>query len=251
MRWLSMPALSPDYISLVPMMADSFVKIVRRTPWPDLRKNYIGTRLRRVCIGGATVDPDSCRVLLDTGFTIDSGYALSETTGVGTWGKWDQAHFNTIGKLSDELQCRIVDGELQFKGPAVMKGYYKDPEATKTAIEDGWLHTGDLGFCDADGYYYLSGRKKNLIVMPNGEKLNPEEVEKQFERCDAIKECLIRYSDKDNMLCLEVYTDHKETVAQLVEDYNEKMPLAFQIHRILYREEPLERTASGKIKRRG
>lgn len=245
-----MPALMPDYISLVPLMVDSLIKIMRRTSASDLREKYIGANLRRICVGGATVDPDNCRYLMESGFVIDCGYALSETTGVGTWGKWDKDHFNTIGKISDELQCRIVDGELQLRGPAVMKGYYKDAEATAMAIEDGWLHTGDLGYQDHDGYYYLTGRKKNLIVMSNGEKLNPEELEKQFENCDAIEECQIWYHDQDSILCIEVYTNNREAVQKNVEMYNEKMPLSYQIRRIFYRDKPFEKTASGKTMRK-
>lgn len=245
-----MPVLMPDYILLVPMMVDSLIKIMRRTSPSELREKYIGANLKRVCVGGAAVDPDSCRYLMENGFVIDSGYAMSETTGVGTWGKWDKDHFNTIGKPSDELQCRIVDGELQFKGSAVMKGYYKDPEATAMVLEDGWLHTGDLGFCDQDGYYYLNGRKKTLIVMSNGEKLNPEEVEKQLENCDAIEECQLWYHERDSVLCIEVYTNNKEAVQKDIEMYNEKMPLSYQIRRICYRDKPFERTASGKLMRK-
>lgn len=245
-----MPVLMPDYILLVPLMVDSLVKIMRRTSASDLREKYIGANLKRICVGGAAVDPDICRYLMEKGFVIDGGYALSETTGVGTWGTWDQKHFNTIGKTSGELQCRIKDGELQFRGPAVMKGYYKDAEATAAAIENGWLHTGDLGFCDQDGYYYLNGRKKNLIVMSNGEKLNPEEVERQFENCNAIEECQISYHDQDNMLCIEVYTNDSAAVRSSIELYNEKMPLSYQIRRIYYRDKPFEKTASGKIMRK-
>lgn len=245
-----MPVLLPDYILLVPMMVDSLIKIMRRVPPSELQEKYIGTNLKRICIGGATVDPDNCRYLMENGFTVDSGYALTETTGVGTWGKWDKDHFNTIGRASNELQCRIVDGELQFKGPAIMKGYYKDAEATKVAIRDGWLHTGDLGFCDKDGYYYLTGRKKDLIVMSNGEKLNPEEVEKQFQNCDAIEACLIWYSKRDRFLCIEVYTKDKEAARKNIELYNERMPLSYQIHRIVYRDKPFKRTASGKLMRK-
>lgn len=245
-----MPVLVPDYILLVPLMMDSLMKIMKRTSASELREKYIGENLKRICVGGATVNPDHCRYLMECGFVIDCGYALSETTGVGTWGTWDQNHFNTIGKTSNELQCRIVDGELQFKGPAVMKGYYKDTEATAMAIEDGWLHTGDLGFCDHEGYYYLTGRKKNLIVMSNGEKLNPEEVERQFERCDAIIECQIWYHDEDSILCLDVYTNNGEAVQRAVEMYNEENSLSYQIRRIFYRDKPFEKTGSGKMMRK-
>lgn len=245
-----MPILMPDYILLVPLMVESLVKIMRRTSALDLREKYIGSNLKRICVGGATIDPENCRYLMEQGFVIDSGYALSETTGVGTWGKWDEKHFNTIGKSSDELQCRIVEGELQFKGAAVMKGYYKDPEATGMVIKDGWLQTGDLGCDDSEGFYYLTGRKKNLIVMANGEKLNPEEMEKHFENCDAIEECRIWYNEQDHVLCMDVYTHRAEDVRKDIAEYNEKMPLSNHIRRVVFRDAPLERTASGKLVRK-
>lgn len=245
-----MPVLAPDYISLVPLMVESLIKIIKRTSRGDLEKNYIGTNLKRICVGGAATDPDSCRYLMNEGFCVDSGYALSETTGVGTWGKWDDRHFNTIGKLSKELQYRIVDGELQLKGNAIMKGYYKDPEATRSAMEDGWLRTGDLGYCDADGYFYLTGRKKSVIVMPNGEKINPEEVERYFNNCDEIVECLIRLDDQEKGLCIEVFTRNHDAVRKHIEKYNDEMPLSHNIHKVLYRDQPLARTTSGKLIRK-
>ena len=241
-----MPKLLPNYILLVPMMVDSLVKIVRRTSEEEL-ENFLGRNLKRICVGGATVNPDDCRYLMAKGFEIDCGYALSETTGVGTWGKWDDNHLNTVGKLSNELECRVEDGELLLKGPAVMKGYYKDPEATARALENEWFHTGDLGFFDEDGYGYLTGRKKNLIVMSNGEKINPEELEYYFQKASCVRECVVSYCD--GVLGADVWTDDPKAVAQLLEDYNMKMPLSHRIHRITYRDEPMRRTASGKIMR--
>ena len=245
-----MPALLPDYISLVPLMVESLVKIIKRTSRANVETNYIGPNLKRICVGGASIDPDSCRYLMKEGFCVDSGYALSETTGVGTWGKWDDQHIGTIGKLSRELQYRIVDGELQLKGEAVMKGYYNDPEATQTAMEDGWLHTGDLGYCDEDGYFYLTGRKKSVIAMPNGEKINPEEIEQYFNNCDEIEECLIRLDDNDQTLCIEVFANSADVVRDYIKQYNERMPLSHNIHKVVYRDRPLERTTSGKLIRK-
>ena len=86
--------------------------------------------------------------------------------------------------------------------------------------------------------------------MSNGEKLNPEEVEKQFQNCDAIEDCLIWYSKRDRLLCIEVYTKDKEAARKNIELYNERMPLSYQIHRIVYRDKPFKRTASGKLMRK-
>lgn len=239
-----MPKLLPDYVLLVPTMVDSLVKIVRHTPKKDLGQ-FLGQNLKRICVGGATVDPEKCCYLMAEGFEIDCGYAMTETTGVGTWGKWSRTHLNTVGKLSGELECKVEDGELLFKGVPIMRGYYKDPVATAKILKDGWFHTGDLGYFDEDGYFYLTGRKKNLIVMSNGEKVNPEEMEHYFQKDSAVRECMVRY--RDSGLCVDVYTDDPKAVARLIEDYNANMPLSHRIHRITYREEPIKRTASGKI----
>ena len=128
-----------------------------------------------------------------------------------------------------------------------MRGYYKDPEATARALEDGWFHTGDLGFFDEDGYGYMTGRKKNLIVMSNGEKINPEELECHFQKASVVRECVISYCD--GALGMDVWTKDPEAVARLLEEYNTKMPLSHRIHRVTYRNKPIRRTASGKIMR--
>ena len=239
-----MPKLLPDYVLLVPTMVDSLVKIVRHTPKKDLEK-FLGQNLKRICVGGATVDKEKCCYLMAEGFEIDCGYAMTETTGVGTWGKWSGTHLNTVGKLSGELECKVEDGELLFKGAPIMRGYYKDPAATAKALRDGWFRTGDLGYFDEDGYCYLTGRKKNLIVMPNGEKVNPEEMEYYFQKDSAVRECVVRYCDGG--LCVDVCTNDPKAVARLIADYNANMPLSHRVHRITYRQAPIKRTASGKI----
>jgi len=237
-----LPALSPSYVLLVPMIADSLVKLLQRTTTPQ---KYLGSSLKRICLGGAAPNPSVCRYMLDLGFTLDGGYAMTETSGVGTWGQWDDQHFNTIGKLSSELQCRIEDGELLFKGPSVMKGYYKDPDATAKVLKDGWFHSGDLGFCDEDGYYYITGRKKNVIVMSNGEKINPEETEHYLMTCDAILECIVTY--RNGALCLDVYVKDTETAKAFLERYHANMPTAFHFQKISFLSEPFRKNSTGKI----
>lgn len=244
-----MPMLSPDYVSLVPMMVESVVKRLKNLLNTENKEEILGRNLKRICVGGSNIDPNLCRYLLEQGILIDGGYGMTETTGVGTWGAWDEKHFNTIGKLSDQIQCKIVDGELLFKGSSVMKGYYKDDEETSAVINEGWLHSGDLGYCDADGFYYITGRKKNLIVLSNGEKVNPEEVEDYFNNCPAIQECIVFYNGK--VLCMEAYAQDENKVRRAVDEYNEKMPLSYQIHKLLLRKVPLDRNATGKLVRKG
>lgn len=243
-----LPVLSPSYIPLVPMIADSIVKLLKCLPETETPEKYLGANLKRICLGGAAPNPSTCQYLLDLGFILDGGYALTETAGVGTWGQWDNRHFNTIGKLSNELQCRIENGELLFNGPSIMKGYYKDPDATAMVLKDGWFYSGDLGFMDEDGYYYITGRKKNIIVMSNGEKLNPEETEHYLMTCDAILECIITY--QNGVLCLDVYANDIETATAFLENYHDKMPTAFHFQKISFSSVPFQKNSTGKIIRK-
>lgn len=244
-----MSVFSPSYLQIVPMIAESIVKIIKHTSEKEERQKYLGTNLKRICIGGATVDPSICRYLMEAGFIIDSAYAMTETTGVGTWGQWDEKRYNTIGKLSGELQCRIEDGELLFKGSAIMKGYYKDPETTDFVLKDGWLYSGDLGFCDKDGYYYITGRKKKILVMSNGEKINLEEIEGYFKTCEAILECVAYYNG--NCVCVDIYTKDEKKARAFIKEYNDRMPASYQARKVMSYSVPLEKNASGKIMWKG
>lgn len=173
---------------------------------------------------------------------------MTETTGDGTWCELDEEHMGSIGKPRGSIQCRIQDGEILFKGSSVMKGYYKNPEDTAKIIQDGWIHTGDTGYCDADGYYYLTGRKKNVIILSNGENVNPEEIEAKFGECEAILECMV-YSDRKG-ICADVYTENEKTATDFIREYNEQMPMYRQVYKVNFYTTPLEKTGSGKIKRK-
>jgi long-chain acyl-CoA synthetase len=243
-----MAVFNPTYLSLVPSVVESIAKICRFTKDKEARQKYFGRSFRRTCAGGAGIKPEICRFLVDQGFILDTSYAMTESSGVGTWGVWDEAHPGTIGKFNDRVQCQIRDGELLFKGPAVMKGYYKDPEATAQILEDGWLHTGDMGYRDEEGNYYITGRKKNVIILSNGENVNPEEVEAALSRCPAIAECMV-YSDGKG-ICADVYAKNPDGAAAFIRAYNEEMPKYRQVYKVLYSAEPLEKTGSGKIKRK-
>lgn len=245
---MDMPKLSPTQVLLVPSMAESLVKLLKRTKTAQEREKYLGKNLRRLVFGGADANTSVYQYLMELGFSVESGYAMTETAGVGTWGLWDAEHHNTIGKPFGQMQCRIQDGEILLKGPSVMKGYYKDPAATARVLRDGWIHTGDLGYCDADGYYYITGRKKNVIILSNGENVSPEDIEDILMGCEAIRECLVWGDGKG--IRAEVYSDDPQAAMAFIRACNQDMPLYRQVYKVNFSAGPLEKSASGKIKRK-
>ena len=153
---------------------------------------------------------------------------------------------------------RVVDGEIQVKGPSVMKGYYKKPERTAEAFtEDGYLHTGDLGYIK-NNHIYLVGRKKNLIILSNGENISPEELENKFCDDGIVKEIVVR-GEKDTIIA-EIFpdealaatmgiTDIPAEISKIVDRVNASVNTDRHIHSFVIRETPFPRTSTGKIKR--
>ena len=136
--------------------------------------------------------------------------------------------------------------------------YYKMPEETAEALEDGWLKTGDLGYVDEDNFVYITGRKKNLIILANGENVSPEEMENQLSRNDLVKEILVR--EKDHVIEAEIFPDYDYAkkkrihdihakLQQILDDYNKDAPLYKRIHSLVVRETEFDKTTAKKIKR--
>lgn len=240
--------LNPTYIPIVPTVFESMVKLLREAKTTEARRKIIGSNLVHVLVCGASIPSTLCRYMMDQGIIVNSLYGMTESTASGTCCTWDEGTLGSIGKPYGSTQCRIENGELLLKGPSIMKGYYKDPEATAAIIQDGWLHTGDLAYCDENGYYYLTGRKKNVIILANGENVNPEEIEEKLSECPDILESLV-YSD-GKKICADIYTNDGLAAADFVRKYNDGVPLYRQIHSVNYTSAPLEKTGSGKIKRK-
>ncbi len=238
----------PKSTMMIPALADTMRKVLRNAKTEEEKRKIVGRNLEVIGICGASPNLDTCRELMSLGFLLRTGYGMTETTCVGTDGLLDETHISSIGKLCSGMECRIQDGEILLKGPSVMKGYYKDPEETAAVIEDGWIHTGDLGYCDEDGYYYITGRKKNVMILSNGENVNPEEIEARLSQCNAIAECLV-YSDGKG-ICADIYTEEKSAVEEFVRTYNGDVPRYHQVYKVNYMDKPLEKTGSGKIKRK-
>lgn len=245
--FMDMVKLNPSQITTVPTVAESLVKLTRRAT-PEKMRNYIGDKFEAMMVVGASLKPEISKALMDRGVKIYIQYGMTETVGDGTWGAADEKHIGSIGKSNEGVSIRLEEGEILVKSPGVMKGYYKDPEETAKVIVDGWLHTGDLARYDEDGYLYICGRKKNVIILSNGENVNPEEIEATFGNCEAIEECMV-YSDGKG-ICADIFTKNPDTVKTFVKAYNETMPMYRQVYKVNYMDEPLPKTGSGKIQRK-
>ena len=250
------PALRNFYrdLALMPSDAMAAVPVVLQSIHRDVmrgRRDRYG-RLRILTCGAAACSAEVMLDLMKNGFFIMQMYGLTETAGDGTWNN-DQsaAHMASVG-VGDEPICQysIRDGELCIKGDPVMLGYYKEPALTAEVLDrDGWFHTGDLVRKDADGYYYITGRKKNLIILASGENVSPEELEKLVSACPDVEECLVR--EKDGRICAEVYcpAGAQEAVRAHITETNRTLPLYKRMTAVEFRTEPFPKNATGKIVR--
>lgn len=147
----------------------------------------------------AMFEPQILMDLSEHGMFIAQLYGSTETTGGGLINfAHDAKHIGAIGKPDGHCEIKLDNGEICMRGGDVMLGYYKDPKGTAEVIDaDGWFHTGDLARVDEDGYYFLTGRKKNVIILDSGENVSPEELEGLLAKCPAVKECLVKEKAKD------------------------------------------------------
>lgn len=255
----------PTVIRMVPMMAKTLYNRIailnRQKPGEPLRRikeEVLGKRLHKIISGGGYLAPDLAANYSRLGISIAQGYGMSECSpkiSSPDWSRPDKVA--SVGRIVDGCQVRIVDGEIQVKSPSVMMGYYKEPEKTAEAItEDGWLRTGDLGYVDEENFLYLTGRKKNLIIMSNGENVAPEQLENMFEDERLIEDILV-YGE-DDTICAEVYpnfkyaeaaniTDIAGTIEALVKKHNQDLPSFKRILKCRIRETPFAKTSSKKI----
>lgn len=239
---------NPDATSLVPAIMEVAIKLMKQTSTPREIEKILGNRMKVLVTGSASISTDSCAYVMDQGFKVFEYYGMTETGGLGTRCILDADHLGSIGTAYGGISCRIEDGELLMSGPSLMKGYYKDPAGTAAILKDGWLYTGDLARQDDDGYFYIIGRKKNVIILSNGENVNPEEIEAALSVCPDVLECMV-YGDKKGILA-DVYTNDEKNVAAFVKKYNEQVPMYRQIYKVNYSDTPLEKTGIGKIKRK-
>jgi long-chain acyl-CoA synthetase len=175
-------------------------------PWIFKRVHaLLGKQMRLFVTGGSKFDPAVGRDFYALGFTIVQAYGLTETSGAATLNRPDEAHIDTVGRVLPGQELRIMpsddqalDGEIAIRGPIVMQGYYRRPDATAAVLHDGWFLSGDLGRLDAYGRLTITGRKKEVIVLASGKNIYPEEVEAQYRQSAYVKEICVMGLTRDD-----------------------------------------------------
>ena len=236
-----------DVMASAPMLVE--------TVYNDMKRGRVSrlNGLWDLCCSSAALDPKMLLELAQNGFVINQCYGMTETFGDGILNFTQvEKHMSAVGKPDDHVQYKLDEtGEICIKGDCVMLGYYKDPEATAEVIDaDGWFHTGDLARMDEEGFYYITGRKKNLIILASGENVSPEELEKKLALCPAITECIVK--EKGQKICAVIYCpeDKREEVRAFVTEVNRSLPLYKRISAVEFTAEPLPRNALGKLLRK-
>lgn len=236
-----------DVMASAPMLVE--------TIYNDMKRGRVSrlNGLWDLCCSSAALDPKMLLELAQNGFVVNQCYGMTETFGDGILNFTQvEKHMSAVGKPDDHVQYKLDEtGEICIKGDCVMLGYYKDPEATAEVIDaDGWFHTGDLARMDEEGFYYITGRKKNLIILASGENVSPEELEKKLALCPAITECIVK--EKGQKICAVIYCpeDKQEEVRAFVIEVNRSLPLYKRISTVEFTVEPLPRNALGKLLRK-
>ncbi len=236
----------------------------------------LGGEMRFVISGGAPLDKRTEKGFNDLGIKMVQGYGLTETSPVIAAENFKQVKYGSVGVPLKDVQVEIVNkddkgiGEIRVKGPNVMLGYYENEEATKEVLKDGWFYTGDLGYIDKKGFLFITGRQKDMIVLKNGKKVFPEELETLVNRIYEVEECFVfgmpEEDDKSKIKVAikvvynkdkvkEKYGDISEddlykNIWNQIKEVNKTLPPYKYIKHMILTDKPLIKTTTQKIKRK-
>lgn len=251
-------------------MLNSFAGVLNKMHIDVRRKMFsqiidkLGGRLRLIIVGAAAANPDTLKWLNNIGILTIQGYGLSETSPVVSAENETNMSLGSVGKALPGVDVKIVNpdekglGEIAVKGENVMLGYYGDEAATDAVMDGDYFLTGDIGRLDKDGYIFITGRKKNVIVLHTGKNVFPEEIEALLDQCDAIKECVVYNSKKGGRDCInakivyDINLERAEAESQIVEHINKvnRMLIDYkQIKEWEITDIEMEKTTTKKIKR--
>lgn len=257
----NMKLFKPEMILMVPLMIETLAKKmedVSGLPKKLVKNMIFGKQFHTICSGGAYLNPAYIDMFAEYGITILQGYGMTECSPVISNNVSWNIKKKSVGRLMPNCEAKIVDEEIWVRGSSVMQGYYKMPKETEETLEDGWLKTGDLGYVDEDGFLFLTGRKKNLIITKNGENVSPEELENKLSEARIVQEVLVR--ENLGVIEAEIYPDYEyvkkkkikdvnQTLQDLIDDYNRGVPAHKRIYGLKVRDTEFDKTPSKKIKR--
>jgi long-chain acyl-CoA synthetase len=175
-------------------------------------RNLFGGRIENCVSGAAPINPEILRFFDAAGVLVLEGWGMTETSTAATIARPDAFKVGKVGRAFKDCQIKIADdGEILVKGPNVFKGYYKNEQATKETIVDGWLHTGDIGELDSDGYLSITGRKKDIIITAGGKNITPANLEAEIKQSQWVSQCVV-IGDRRPYLVALVTLDPEEVV---------------------------------------
>lgn len=236
-----------DKLILVPAMMK---KIITQCDKSEGFRQSCSTIKNALCLGAA-MDEELIKRMRQYGIQPKTYYGLTETTGTVSCG--GEYRDGACGKIASFCEVKIIDDEILVRGRNVMKGYYHNSEETNRVLIDGWFHTGDLGSIDEDGYLYVKGRIKNIIIFSNGENVSPEELEEKLYQCELIDECIV-YGENDrinaDVFCRNMSEENRVKIEQHIRFVNRMLPPSHQIKDLHISEQELMKNSMGKFLRK-
>ena len=253
-----LPVIKPTLLVIVPGICDILAGLCKM-----YGPQFLGGSLRLIISGAANVPPRLVDIFTKLGVEFCFGYGLTETANLTSANADAVTHPTSIGKIYPGQETKVVDGELWVKGDNVFSGYYKDPEKTAEAFTpDGWFRTGDLVRFDDEGFLYITGRIKNLIILANGENISPESLEEPFYADPCVRDAMVKEDELNGhkVIAVEILPfmpafDGKtpEEIAAymnaLVDKINSTLPSTHRILKVTVRKEDFKRTGSMKVAR--
>lgn len=237
----------PTEIAAVPAFISALLKRVRQNQ-VDI------SGMKAIMSAGAPQNLEDVLYLKSLGIYSGSTYGATETGGAIIYHTEEESRYGSVGKVGPWNEVKISErGEILVKGKNVMLKYLGNEEETKEALKDGWYHTGDVGHIDEDGFLFITGRIKNIIILSNGENVSPEAIEAELNHCAEIEEVLV-YGQNDAIVA-HVWCPEAEdalvrkNIEKFITKYNKNVPTYHRIANVRFRTEPFARTSTGKIKR--
>lgn len=219
----------------------------------------LGGSVEVLVAGGAALDPAVGKDFQTLGFEVLEGYGMTEAAPMITFTRPGRVRIGSPGEVMPETTIKIVEDEILAAGPNIMKGYFNRPEETAAVLENGWLHTGDLGMVDKDGYLFITGRKKEIIVLSNGKNVNPAELEEALLASEFVKDCGVFHKDDSLQVIIQTEQSNIEGIndseleevirRDLIEPFNKSVSSYKKLMHFYLTTEDLPRTRLGKLQR--